>query len=165
MTFPSLNYIPMILEYGKLLSLPSWSPIQPIGTELTVGPVDVLRTVRAITELLGFSFELPTSDRSRVYPHDHPDIFFAAIVVVAAKLCFPIQQSENGTSVQGAYTSFRLDWKRWAEILDASDISAEPTDLEATFGDVSAEDIISMTDDELEKYFQYIAILSNAKSK
>lgn len=127
--------------------------------------METLRITRALCDLLGCSFEIPVS-KLRVFPIDQPEILLGSLIIVSAKLTFTHQHSLIGEDSGQRPESPRLNWARWAEKMEAAgEVHTELEDLENKYGDVSPERIATMTSDELDMYFKYVATLVDSKSE
>lgn len=164
MTFPSLNEVSVLIQYAKHLSLPSQSNPTPFKTYLTAWVVETVRTAQALSAALECTFQFPTS-KSRLYPVDDPDILLVALVIVATKLLFPFRCSQVPPFYYKGVSVLRLDWDKWAEAQQDSGGFTLPSRSKTSFNDISADKVITMTDEELASYFSRVASLIETKSK
>ncbi|KAJ4258696.1 hypothetical protein NW762_007780 [Fusarium torreyae] len=140
MTFPAVNDTPALVSFVRQLTL----------------PVETLITARSMLSVMDFSFQLPI-EKSRRFHIDYPEILLISAVVVAAKLCFPLGRHYPLLQVAGAEQNVRFNWTKWhkgiRELIDESQTSGK----EANFDKVTVDEVASMTAEELDKYFAYIA--------
>lgn len=117
--------------------------------------VEAVRGAMEVSRALGCDFQFPVA-KTRVFPVDHPEILLIALLVIAAKLCFPFSTSN------GKLGSTVFDWNKWANsrLICESQPSANPS-----MSDYSAEEIVSLSEDDLDQYFGEMAILNDIKSK
>ncbi|KAF4958842.1 hypothetical protein FSARC_10918 [Fusarium sarcochroum] len=147
MIFPAVNDTPALVNFVRQLTL----------------PVETLITARSILSVMAFSFQLPI-EKSRRFHIDYPEILLISAVVVAAKLCFPLGQHYPLLQAAGAEQNVRFNWTKWQkgihELIDASQASGKDPD----FDKVTVDEVASMTAEELEKYFAYIASTVDRKN-
>ncbi|OAA69033.1 Ubiquitin subgroup [Cordyceps fumosorosea ARSEF 2679] len=142
MIFPDLNYMPLLVQYTKLLAL----------------PVESMVTVRRICDILGYRFHLPVQS-TRVYPLQIPEIRLVALLIVATKLCFPFTGGSPLTQSDQGLTLPSFDWRSWQSA------KSEPSqDMSRTFDDVTPSDVAGMADDDLDAYFRHITSFLEKKN-
>lgn len=110
-----------------------------------------------------FSFQLPI-EQSRRFHLDYPEILLISIVLVAAKLCFPLGRHAPLLQVAGAEPNIRFDWTKWQksihELIDPSQASGKDPNFEK----ITVDQVTSMTAEELNDYFAHIASTIDKKS-
>lgn len=141
MLFPDLNYMPLLVQYAKLLAL----------------PVESIIAVRRICNVLGYRFHLPVQS-TRVYPLHNPEIRLVALLIVATKLCFPFN-GRSALTISGGLILPSFDWKSWQTA------AGQPNrDKPRVFDGVTPSEVANMTDDDLDAYFRHIASFLEKKN-
>ncbi|EXM02565.1 hypothetical protein NOF04DRAFT_22152 [Fusarium oxysporum II5] len=147
MVFPAINDTPTIVHFARQLTL----------------PVETLITARSILSVMKFSFQLPI-EQSRRFHIDYPEILLMSAIVVAAKLCFPLGQHAPFLRAAGREQSIGFDWTTWykgvQELIEASQTSEK----KPSFDQVTADQVTSMTTEELDQYFAHIASTIDRKN-
>ncbi|KAF0642095.1 hypothetical protein FPSE5266_09178 [Fusarium pseudograminearum] len=147
MIFPAVNETPTLVHFVRQLSL----------------PVEALVTAKSILSVMRFSFQLPI-EQSRRFHIDYPEILLISVVLVAAKLCFPLGRHAPLLQVAGAEPNIRFDWTKWQksihELLDPSQASGK----DPIFEKITVDQVISMTAEELNEYFAHIASTIDKKN-
>ncbi|KAL5609860.1 hypothetical protein FOVSG1_004541 [Fusarium oxysporum f. sp. vasinfectum] len=147
MVFPAINDTPTIVHFARQLTL----------------PVETLITARSILSVMKFSFQLPI-EQSRRFHIDYPEILLMSAIVVAAKLCFPLGQHASFLRAAGREQSIAFDWTTWykgvQELIEAS----QTPEKEPSFDQVTADQVTSMTTEELDQYFAHIASTIDRKN-
>ncbi|QPC76438.1 hypothetical protein HYE68_007190 [Fusarium pseudograminearum] len=147
MIFPAVNETPTLVHFVRQLSL----------------PVEALVTAKSILSVMRFSFQLPI-EQSRRFHIDYPEILLISVVLVAAKLCFPLGRHAPLLQVAGAEPNIRFDWTKWQksihELLDPSQASGK----DPSFEKITVDQVISMTAEELNEYFAHIASTIDKKN-
>ncbi|KAI6780439.1 uncharacterized protein J7T54_007288 [Emericellopsis cladophorae] len=147
MFFPALNEVHLLVQYGKQLAL----------------PLEVVRTARTLGNVLGAGFELPVT-KSRTYPIDHPEILATALVVVAAKLWLPLENGQVPQLSLGSAHAGKFSWQRWSDLMGDPE-SVLSSSAEQPYQDVTVEQVTSMDDAELDRYFAHVAGLVDDSSE
>ncbi|OAA39862.1 ubiquitin fusion protein [Beauveria brongniartii RCEF 3172] len=142
MLFPDLNYMPILVQYTKLLAL----------------PVECIVAVRRICNALGYRFHLPVQS-TRVYPLHNPEVRLIALLIVATKLCFPFHGGSPLTVSDDSLVLPSFDWNSW----QSAKGQPEP-DKARTFDGVTPSDVANMTDDDLDAYYRHIASFLETKN-
>ncbi|WXC56313.1 hypothetical protein SNK03_002243 [Fusarium graminearum] len=147
MIFPAVNETPTLVHFVRQLSL----------------PVEALVTAKSIVSVMRFSFQLPI-EQSRRFHIDYPEILLISIVLVAAKLCFPLGRHAPLLQVAGAEPNIRFDWTKWQksihELIDPSQASGKDPNFEK----ITVDQVTSMTAEELNDYFAHIASTIDKKN-
>jgi hypothetical protein len=111
-----------------------------------------------------FSFQLPIEQSRRFYV-DYPEILLISSILVAAKLCFPLGRHAPLLQVADTEQVIRFDWTRWKkgiqQLTDASPVSEQ----EPSFDNVTADEVTSMTVEELNQYFTHVMSTIDRKSR
>ncbi|PQK09745.1 hypothetical protein BB8028_0002g00690 [Beauveria bassiana] len=142
MLFPDLNYMPILVQYAKLLAL----------------PVECIVAVRRICNALGYRFHLPVQS-TRVYPLHNPEVRLIALLIVATKLCFPFHGGSPLTVSDDGLILPSFDWNSWQSARG----QPEP-DKARTFDGVTPSDVANMTDDDLDAYYRHVASFLETKN-
>lgn len=113
---------------------------------------------------MNFSFQLPM-EQSRRFHIDYPEILLMSAIVVAAKLCFPLGQHAPFLRAASTEQSLKFDWVIWLkgaqELIEASQTPGK----EPSFDQATADQVTSMTTEELDQYFAHIASTIDRKSE
>jgi hypothetical protein len=111
-----------------------------------------------------FSFQLPIEQSRRFYV-DYPEILLISSILVAAKLCFPLGRHAPLLQVADTEQVIRFDWTRWKkgiqQLTDVSPVSEQ----EPSFDNVTADEVTSMTVEELNQYFTHVMSTIDRKSR
>lgn len=102
--------------------------------------------------MLGLSYQFPIS-QSRVHIVDHPEIQMIALLVVAAKLCFPLEGP--AAALSWIHSIPRLNWNAWKTAYDKQSPARSPPAHEKYEG-VTATNVAAMTGQELDSYLKYL---------
>ncbi|RBR15739.1 hypothetical protein FVER53590_07286 [Fusarium verticillioides] len=147
MIFPAISDTPTIVHFVRQLTL----------------PVETLITARSILSVMNFSFQLPM-EQSRRFHIDYPEILLMSAIVVAAKLCFPLGQHAPFLRAASTEQSIKFDWIIWLkgaqELIEASQTPGK----EPSFDQANADQVTSMTTEELDQYFAHIASTIDRKN-
>lgn len=126
--------------------------------------VESIRTARSLASILGCTFHIPLF-KSRVFPVDQPEMLVAALLVVGAKLCFPF--SANQQPLVSGTTDLNFNWEEWQS--RNLDKGKEYVKLysDSQFRDIKVEQVLSMNNEHLDDYLQYMSnlILDESKCK
>ncbi|KAF5664058.1 hypothetical protein FCIRC_10937 [Fusarium circinatum] len=139
------------------------SALKTLATPVLTVLVETLITARSILSVMKFSFQLPI-EQSRRFHVDYPEILLMSAIVVAAKLCFPLGQHAPFLRAAGTEQSIRFDWRTWSkgaqELIEASQTPVK----EPSFDQVTADQVTSMSTEELDQYFAHIASTIDRKN-
>ncbi|VUC35762.1 unnamed protein product [Clonostachys rosea] len=138
--FPALSYVPIFVQLIRSLSLPA----------------EVIHGAKELSNALGCTFQYPIR-KQRVFPIDHPEVLLISLLVVSAKLCFPFDGSR--TLVTDGYS---FDWQRWSQ---ARPKQEQPNQEKHSMTEYSAQEIVSLDDEELDRFFSQVASLNDSKVK
>lgn len=114
-----------------------------------------------LSSVLGLAYEFPIK-QSRVQIVDHPEIKMIALLVVAAKLCYPLNGSAAAST--GIKSLPRLNWEAWKAAYKQRTPEPPPPEHEK-YADVTATQVADMSGPELDDYLAYLANLNEHKSK
>lgn len=163
MNFPGLNNIPLLIQYGKLLALPGLFQNGVYEAKLTRA-VESVYTARSLSEILGCSFHFPMQ-KSRVFPLDHPEILLVGLLCVATKLCFPFNSSAKSLPHVSIARGLQFNWEVWRESFELAKDETKSSGKRHNFDNVTADQVASMPDDQLDGYFEHISSLVDKRSK
>ncbi|KAG6165877.1 hypothetical protein E4U51_004043 [Claviceps purpurea] len=150
MTFPEMNWFPMLVQYTKELAL----------------PVEVISITKRLVAILDHCFEFPAL-KARTTPFDHPEMKLLAFLVVSTKLCFPLNHGQSVSLASPSLPIPRFDWEKWktgyTEQLEKlrSQILERPS-----FEELTPEKITNLEDGEFDAFVSYLrdTIGNNSKS-
>ncbi|KAF5693854.1 hypothetical protein FDENT_1692 [Fusarium denticulatum] len=101
---------------------------------------------------------------SKKHTIDYPEILLMSAIVVAAKLCFPLGQHAPFLRAASTEQSIKFDWRIWLkgaqELIEASQTPGK----EPSFDQATADQVTSMTTEELDQYFAHIASTIDRKN-
>lgn len=141
MTFPEMNYFPMLVQYAKELAL----------------PVEVIVVAKRLAATLNYSFEFPAGN-ARIFPLDHPELRLVAFLVVSTKLCFPFNHGQVSSLVSLRRCMPRFDWERWTTGYSENlakfrgKVSERPA-----FEEFTPDQISNLGDEEFDAYVAYLS--------
>lgn len=162
--FPGLPYLSLLVQSAKLMALPGLfpPPCKPTHeARLTIISVEVILAARSIIAALDCTFRFPVK-KQKIYPIDHPDILLVSTLLVATKVCFPLGSS---MLVEGWEAGMpRLDWQEWSASMSRRASNSEPSAPELDLKSVTAEQVVLMTESELDDYFRRISSLNDKQS-
>ncbi|KAF5962840.1 hypothetical protein FBULB1_13791 [Fusarium bulbicola] len=142
--FPAINDTPTIVHFVRQLTLPGECP-QDAGHSC-------------------IDCSSGNAHHSKKHTIDYPEILLMSAIVVAAKLCFPLGQHAPFLRAAGTEQSIRFDWRTWfkgaQELIEASQTPVK----EPSFDQVTADQVTSMSTEELDQYFAHIASTIDRKN-
>ncbi|KAG6007726.1 hypothetical protein E4U43_000267 [Claviceps pusilla] len=139
MTFPEMNYYPMLVQYTKELAL----------------PVEVLSITKRLIATLHYSFEYPAI-KAKIFPFDHPELRLVAFLVVSTKLGFPFHHDQCSSLVSLRHVLPRINWGRWKTEYTENLAKYKSQILERpSFQDLTPETITNLEDDEFDAFMAY----------
>ncbi|CEJ80311.1 hypothetical protein VHEMI00501 [[Torrubiella] hemipterigena] len=144
LVFPQLNYVPILVQYARILCIP---------IETTI----VAQTLR---EALSYDFSFPIKHK-RVFPLQHPDIRLISLFTIAVKLCFPFDSAAVPLRVAGAPIQSSLDWSKWRP--NRSTDTHEST-KRIDISKVTPNDVVAMRPDDLDTYLDQVSSLIEKKN-
>ncbi|KAH6997527.1 ubiquitin family-domain-containing protein [Ilyonectria sp. MPI-CAGE-AT-0026] len=146
MIFPAISDTPTLVAYSRQLAL----------------PVEALITARSIISVMKLGFQLPIH-KSRLFILDYPEIMLVSVAVVATKLSSPLGGSSPLLQGTGFEAGLRFNWDKWREAMAELD-DPLASQGEPSFDKVTADQVIAMTSEQLEKYFADISSLIDKKN-
>ncbi|KAI7758554.1 hypothetical protein LZL87_006945 [Fusarium oxysporum] len=144
MVFPAINDTPTIVHFVRQLTLPGEcsEDADPPCIDCSSG----------------------NAHHSKKHTIDYPEILLMSAIVVAAKLCFPLGQHAPFLRAAGREQSIGFDWTTWykgvQELIEAS----QTPEKEPSFDQVTADQVTSMTAEELDQYFAHITSTIDRKN-
>ncbi|KAF7560758.1 hypothetical protein G7046_g3386 [Stylonectria norvegica] len=147
MVFPAMSVTAMAVQYARHLAL----------------PIEVLVVARRAMAVMNMDFQLPIR-KSRVFIIDHPETLLVASIIVATKLCLPFANDYPLVQITDMRQNFRFSWDDWREYIKEPVVESQAIDDESMFDKVAADEIISMTPEQLDAYFAHIASTIDKKN-
>ena len=114
--------------------------------------------------MLGYRFSFPVNN-TRILPLDHPEIRLASLLVLATKLCFPFKVNEPSNEGLGTAYMPQVEWEAWKRALIQHPDDKDLSDKAAVFEAMTPNQVVHMTDEELDAYFAHVSGLVDNKSK
>ncbi|KAH7133487.1 hypothetical protein EDB81DRAFT_762796 [Dactylonectria macrodidyma] len=142
-------------NYGMLFPAISDTPILTTYTKLLALPVEAVVIARSIISVMNLGFQMPIH-KSRLFIIDYPEILLVSVAVVATKLALPFGDGPQFPRISGVDEDLRFDWDIWRDEMDEADDLLAPHN-EPSFEKVTADQVTSMTPEQLEKFFAHIA--------
>ncbi|KAG6041670.1 hypothetical protein E4U41_002944 [Claviceps citrina] len=142
MTFPEMNFFPMLVQYTKELAL----------------PVEVISFTKRLVATLNYSFQFPAI-KAKIFPFDHPELRLVAFLAVSTKLCFPLHRGQYSSLASLRHPMPRFDWERWKtgytenRAKFRSRFSERPS-----FEDLTPEKITNLEDEEFDALVAYLKV-------
>ncbi|KAG5983834.1 hypothetical protein E4U55_006984 [Claviceps digitariae] len=142
MTFPEMNYFPMLVQYAKELAL----------------PIEVISVTKRLIAILNYYFEYPTI-KTKILPFDHPELRLVAFLVVSTKLVFPLNHGQCSSMVSLRNFMPRMDWNRWKTEYTENLARYKSQMLERpSFEDLTPNKITNLEDEEFDAFVAYLKV-------
>ncbi|KAI0828442.1 hypothetical protein F5Y06DRAFT_283211 [Hypoxylon sp. FL0890] len=135
--FPPLNYIPIIARFI---------------TDLTL-PVEVYLAVKCITDILKADYTYPTGGK-RIRTMDNPEVLLISLVVVSAKLLYPLDGIERPPRSHEDPRSLRVDWAKWRQAMQDDTIETSSLQRGEEYK-VTPEDVLTMDKVKLDDFMDW----------
>ncbi|KAI1800501.1 hypothetical protein F4811DRAFT_538582 [Daldinia bambusicola] len=135
--FPPLNYPPIL---ARLI------------TELTL-PVEVYLVVKCITEVLKADYSHPIGGK-KIRTMDNPEVLLIALVVVSAKLLYPLDGVERPPRSHYDPRATSIDWEKWRESME-DDKMAKSSLIRGEEYKVTPEDALTMDKEKLDDFMDW----------
>lgn len=168
LVFPALSSLSTLVQYARLLALPGTITLACVLMSsyarhdcLQIISVEVVRAARSIMSILEISFQFPVT-KSRIFPVDYPEILLISVLIVATKICFPWKQVEPALSEEPLP---RLDWEQWQQVTSQTAGDDQGLASRPDLVNVTSEQVVAMTEPELDEYFGRMASLGDQTSK
>lgn len=159
MTFPELNYIPMLIEYTKELCLPRMCiPPHRLGFDMAnLRAAETIVVARRLASSLGLVFCFPTT-KSRIYALDNPEVQIVSVLAVAAKMCFPFEISRLSLLDLTGCLLPSFSWETWKSIFPREGSNLDQGAQEQNgFDNLTPNQITSMTDEDFDAYMTHLS--------
>ncbi|KAH0600579.1 hypothetical protein MHUMG1_01577 [Metarhizium humberi] len=143
MTFPELNYVPMAVQYAKHLCL----------------PVEAIAVARRLASALDLMFYFPVS-KAKLYFLDNPEVQLISLLVVATKMCFPLDPSQPSLLDPAGCCLPQFNWASWKTGFSSDGPkSGKETQEQVEFEHITPNQVTKLSD---EKFDAYVAHLSES---
>ncbi|KAF5718111.1 hypothetical protein FMUND_5403 [Fusarium mundagurra] len=139
------------------------SALMTLTSPVLTALVETLITARSILSVMKFSFQLPIQ-QSRRFRIDYPEILLMSAIVVAAKLCFPLGQHAPFLRAASTEQSIKFDWRTWFKGAQELIEAPQTPEKEPSLDQATADQVTSMTTEELDQYFAHIASTIDRKN-
>lgn len=145
MTFPPLNWRPLLLKWLETLAL----------------PLQVYGMVKSLNTICNFNFRYETEKSGRRSATSYPEAQIMSLLVVATKLLFPfdaaaVKRFPRSMTDQGV---IRVDWQTWLDAKERFEKEKEESGpLPLTPGkelEIKDEEIMHMEGQELDAYMNW----------
>ena len=130
---------------------------------LTTATVEVIRAARSLIAALDLTFRFPLA-KAKIFPIDHPEVLLISVLMVATKICFPLTFAQSPLSEDNITSIPRLDWQAWGQVISQAPGRDQPSSSKLDIDSITPEQVVSMTDSELDEYFSRVASLNDKKS-
>ncbi|ODA78493.1 hypothetical protein RJ55_05874 [Drechmeria coniospora] len=130
---------PLLLQYAKLLAL----------------PVTCVMAARSLAAILDCRIRFPVNSH-RIFPLDHPEIHIAALLIVAAKLCFPLKTPHHVARCLCTGHKLAFDWLSWKNYHAQHPITGTREHEGAHLENMTPFELALANDGEFEAYLAYV---------
>ncbi|KAI1297969.1 hypothetical protein F5Y03DRAFT_368838 [Xylaria venustula] len=137
-TTPPLNYVPIMLRFITDLVL----------------PMDVYITAKYLGEILKLGFSYPTGGK-KLRTMDNPEILLMSLIVVSAKLLYPLDGVERLPINEDDPRRTRVDWKKWQKITAETPMEERANLTRGEEYKVTSDDILTMDKEKLDDYMDW----------
>ncbi|KAL7627374.1 hypothetical protein AAE478_001567 [Parahypoxylon ruwenzoriense] len=138
MAFPPLNYVPVLVRFI---------------TELVL-PAEIYPTVKCITEILKADYSYPTGGR-KIRTMDNPEVLLIALVVLSAKLLYPLDGVERPPRIPQDPRSMKVDWTEWQRAMQDDTAEASCGLARGEEHKVTPEDVFTMNNEKLDDFMDW----------
>ncbi|KAI0021256.1 hypothetical protein F4780DRAFT_295605 [Xylariomycetidae sp. FL0641] len=138
MGFPALNYVPPLITYI---------------TELTL-PADVYTTAKCISEVLSNRFMYPVGGK-RIRTMENPEVLLVTLVVVSAKLLYPLDGVPRPPRDGLDPRSTAFDWSVWQDITRERPLEERPNLLPGEEYKITPSDALNMDKTKLDDFMDW----------
>jgi RNA polymerase I-specific transcription initiation factor RRN7 len=135
----------------------SYSQFGNSAHKLTYYLVEIYSTVKRLQDLLGFTFEFPTSVVGSSRPLHIPEVQLITLIVISTKLLFPFDNFKRYPASAKEPTTQVIDWKLWAQAQRNFD-NRETAKGKIGKGNeilVNERDVFNMTPSQLDEYMDW----------
>ncbi|KAI1172720.1 hypothetical protein F4777DRAFT_493012 [Nemania sp. FL0916] len=138
MEMPPLNYVPIIVRFITDLVL----------------PIDVYLVIKCIAKILKTEFAY-SSGGKRIQAIDHPEVLLASLVVVSAKLLYPLDGVERPPADLQDPRRTKIDWKEWQTIVAGKSVTKRGGLIRGEEYKVTPDDTLNMGKAGLDDYMDW----------
>ncbi|BFZ62297.1 hypothetical protein YB2330_003386 [Saitoella coloradoensis] len=133
--FPAINLPPILLSYVRDLLL----------------PLEIYTAARKLASLLALDMHVVAKSKSKI-PHHN----IMALVLVATKLCFGLDDLSRSPSADDEPAAYQPDWILWQRNINArsEDVQLQSHDLQTKINEV---DVLDMGESEIDGYIAWCA--------
>ncbi|XXG99284.1 Vacuolar protein sorting-associated protein 52 [Hypoxylon texense] len=136
--FPPLNYVPILVR---------------LMTDLTL-PIETYLAVKCITKILKADYSYPIGGK-RIRTIDNPEVFLTAVLVVSAKLLYPLDNIERPPRSDEDPRNVKVNWAQWQESMREETNETSPNLLRGEEYKVTAEDVLGLDKTKLDDYMDW----------
>ncbi|KAI0111983.1 hypothetical protein F4814DRAFT_376095 [Daldinia grandis] len=136
--FPPLNYPPILVR---------------LITELTL-PIEVYLVVKCITEILKTDYSYPIGGK-KIRTMDNPEVLLVALVVVSAKLLYPLDGVERPPQSHHDPRCITIDWEKWQESMQNNIVETSSTLLRGEEYKVTPDEALTMEKGKLDDFMDW----------
>ncbi|ODQ52232.1 hypothetical protein SAICODRAFT_131829 [Saitoella complicata NRRL Y-17804] len=133
--FPAINLPPILLSYVRDLLL----------------PLEIYTAARKLASLLALDMHVVATqrDKSKI-PHHN----IMALVLVATKLCFGLDDLSRSPSADDEPAAYQPDWILWQRNINARNEDVQSHDIQTKINEV---DVLGMGETEIDHYIEWCA--------
>ncbi|KAI1775330.1 hypothetical protein F4818DRAFT_416316 [Hypoxylon cercidicola] len=135
--FPPLNYVPILVR---------------LMTDLTL-PVETYLAVKCITSILKTDYSYPTAKKIRTM--DNPEVFLVALLVVSAKLLYPLDGIERPPRSYEDPRTMKVNWAQWQEAMREETNETSSNLIRGEEYKITPEDVLSLDKAKLDDFMDW----------
>ncbi|KAI2624302.1 hypothetical protein GGR54DRAFT_595887 [Hypoxylon sp. NC1633] len=136
--FPPLNYVPILARFITDLIL----------------PIEIYMAVKCIAEILKTSYSYPTGGK-RIRTMDNPEVLLISLIVVSAKLLYPLDGIERPPRTEADLRVVKFDWEKWREVMQDDTNETSCNLVRGEEYKVTPEDVLNMDKVKLDDYMDW----------
>ncbi|KAI1205718.1 uncharacterized protein F4807DRAFT_273126 [Annulohypoxylon truncatum] len=136
--FPPLNYVPILVRFI---------------TELTL-PIEVYMAVKCMTEILKTDYSYHTGGKT-IRTMDNPEVLLVSLIVVSAKLLYPLDGIERPPRSHEDPRSLKMDWAKWQEVMQDDTAGTSSNLQRGEEYKVGPEDVLTMEKTKLDDFMDW----------
>ncbi|KAH0434293.1 RRN complex forming protein [Colletotrichum camelliae] len=125
-------------------------------------PVETISVARRIPLIVNLPYEFPLG-KSRLRLVHQPEVLLVAVIVLTTIHCFPLEESKSPVQEGKLFLIPDFKWDEW-RVSMAPALAPEPNPTADYLG-VTASQITSMGQAELDEYFAQLSMLTDAQSE
>ncbi|KAJ5170308.1 uncharacterized protein N7500_003091 [Penicillium coprophilum] len=122
-------------------------------------PIEIYDASRILQDLLGFTFHYPTTSSYDARKREHvlPDLQLMALIIIATKLLFPIDDLKRYPTTDREPATQIMDWALWARAHDNFDQDQQFGGKigKKTAVQITDQDVLNMTPTQLDNYMDW----------